>query len=249
MLLIDAYNLLHAALGPAGGARDLTVAQVAESIRKGRFRSHKVRFVCDDERPTVRPGDTGPRAQPFRVGAGMSVIFSGAGREADEVIEELIARDGAPGHLFVVSSDRRVIAAARKRRARSLSSEEFLRMLLADNAAAAREARVRPSPRDEVPLSPARVDGWIDSLRLRTDPVMNLPSSPAAELRARAEPSGKDVRGERHDPRRPASAEPAPPPPQPVDPLLLEAIRAFEGRVTLEELDMSRYLQPPPPGA
>jgi len=53
------------------------------------------------------------------------VVFSGAGIEADAVIENKIKINTAPKRLTVVSSDQRIRKAARARNAISLKSEVF----------------------------------------------------------------------------------------------------------------------------
>lgn len=53
------------------------------------------------------------------------IIFSGSALEADDIIEKLILEHTAPKRLVVVSTDRRIKAAARKRKAKSINSNEF----------------------------------------------------------------------------------------------------------------------------
>lgn len=60
--------------------------------------------------------------------------FSGAGVSADEVLTDLIARDSAPRRLLVVTSDRAIGQAARRRGARTIGSAEFWRRVARDLA-------------------------------------------------------------------------------------------------------------------
>jgi hypothetical protein len=67
------------------------------------------------------------------------VLFAVDYDDADALLEELIARHSAPRKLTVVSSDRRLQRAARRRKARVMDSqawyEELLRMVRARNRA------------------------------------------------------------------------------------------------------------------
>ena len=60
---------------------------------------------------------------------GLNLIFALGDENADARIEDLIAAHSAPKSLTVVSSDRRIRRAAQRRRARSLSADEFLDLL------------------------------------------------------------------------------------------------------------------------
>lgn len=224
MVIVDAYNLLHAALGPAGGGRDFGVAGLARMIAASRYSGRPVRLVCDG-RP--KPGDTGDDRVP-----GVQVTYSGPGRDADGVIERLIKDSTDPRRLTVVSSDRRIVRAARKRRAESVPSERFLAHLLADGARR-RTAPEDAGPRDEVPLGPASVADWIEyfgpeALTIRAD------SWARATDATPARPKNGPVRR-----NGPPTAAPAPPT---SDPVLREAVEHFRGRVSWDELDMDRWL-------
>ena len=68
------------------------------------------------------------------------MVFAVANPTADERIDELIRANSDPKRLTVVSSDNQVRASARRRGAKSLTSDEFL-----DSLDPARPA-IRPSP-------------------------------------------------------------------------------------------------------
>lgn len=55
----------------------------------------------------------------------LEVIFSGRAVEADAVIEEHIRDNSAPKRLVVVSSDRRILTAAARRKCQGVKSAEF----------------------------------------------------------------------------------------------------------------------------
>jgi len=60
----------------------------------------------------------------------LEVIFSGRSQDADSVIENKIAINTAPKRLVVVSSDRRLRSAARRRKAIATKSEHFWQELV-----------------------------------------------------------------------------------------------------------------------
>ncbi len=127
--LIDGYNLMHAA-----GALD------GREIRRESFHRKRRRFLCDladalgpercRETTVVLDASTPPADFPLKsVHQGLSLIFALGDENADARIEDLIAAHSAPKSLTVVSSDRRIRRAAQRRRARTLSADEFLDLL------------------------------------------------------------------------------------------------------------------------
>lgn len=120
-LLIDCYNVLHAEKPSA--LAGLGEASLCALLAKTRWAVGGVTVVCDGSpKPhSLKRGDPA-------LGA-VELIFSGAGRSADDVIVDLIDRDSAPRRLTVVSSDRAIRKAARRRKARDWSAEEFLKRL------------------------------------------------------------------------------------------------------------------------
>ena len=127
--LIDGYNLMYAA-----GALD------GREIRRGSFHRKRRRFLCDladalgpercRETTVVLDASTPPADFPLKtVYQGLNLIFALGDENADARIEALIAAHSAPKSLTVVSSDRRIRRAAQRRRARTLSADEFLDLL------------------------------------------------------------------------------------------------------------------------
>jgi len=116
--LVDGNNVLFAARDddperPPGRQKLCeTLGRWAERYR------HRLRVVFDG------PAPAGPLAEQI-AHAAIDVEFSGAGVSADDVIRARIAEDTAPRRLVVVSSDREVARAARRREARALGSAEF----------------------------------------------------------------------------------------------------------------------------
>ncbi|MCB9838965.1 MAG: NYN domain-containing protein [Phycisphaeraceae bacterium] len=128
-LIIDTYNVLHVTgvLPPELAGPD--AVRLAGLIRRSRWGGADVRLVCD--------GDSAKLTLPKELAAQSRIrlVFAGHGPDAaDIMIERIIAEDSAPRTLLAVSSDRRILTAARKRRCPTLTSEQFLQRL-ADDAA------------------------------------------------------------------------------------------------------------------
>ena len=141
--VIDGYNLLyamglvHARMGPHGleKARLALLGRLADSGGAA-----AVTVVFD-------AGHAPPGAQPEQDHQGVRVLFA-LTREADDLIEELIGQDSAPRGLTVVSDDRRVRRAARRRHCPVLGCLDFIEHLSRPAA---------PAPADEAPAKPQGV--------------------------------------------------------------------------------------------
>lgn len=77
---------------------------------------------------------------------GMAVVFAVDAEDADERIEQLLARHSNPKALTVVSSDRRLRDAARRRGARPSTADEFATFLASRRS---RPSKARPEPSDD----------------------------------------------------------------------------------------------------
>lgn len=137
-LLIDGNNAWHAMQRELG----LPVGRQEFAVRVGRWASAKgadVVIVFDGARPRG-----GAWAQMEQGGA--RCLFGG-GRSADEVIEEEVAGTARPGELCVVTEDKAILWAARRRRCRTMTSTEFVRGMAAKSA----RAEEGPPARSEKP--------------------------------------------------------------------------------------------------
>lgn len=144
-LLIDGYNLMHA----AGFAR--------ERYAPGELEQERVRFL-DWLWRRLPPGLRGRTVVVFDGGGSdnqyvgqaafreLRLLFSPRGLEADDLLEELIEQHSSPRQLQVISSDHRLHRAARGRKATCLDSEDFLATL----ARLARQARERQRELEEL---------------------------------------------------------------------------------------------------
>jgi len=103
--------------------------------------------------------DGPPRDSEQIDSAGVQVSYSGR-RAADELLAELIAADSGPRELVVVSSDREVRRAARRRRCYTRTSESFAKTLLAASRRTGRSASDEPPEKTEG-LSAEQTNKWL----------------------------------------------------------------------------------------
>jgi predicted RNA-binding protein with PIN domain len=126
-ILIDGYNLMHAKglLGkerrPAGlhHARRRFLDAVAAVL--GPLDRAGTTVVFD----AAEPPSGGARETTYKE---MTIVFAVGDENADARMEALIAGHPSPGKLTVVSTDRRVQEAARRRGAKSVDSDGFWSM-------------------------------------------------------------------------------------------------------------------------
>ena len=152
-LIIDTYNVLHTTgiLPPEMAGID--VGGLIRLISASRYRRQLVTLVCDG---------TGPMPASPGLPRTIAIRFSGPDREADDLILDLVEQASDRRRITVVTSDRAVANAVRKRGCATLSSPVFLKRLLGD-------AQTRPRPVDDRPTGPLdakRVDQWIEQFGL-----------------------------------------------------------------------------------
>lgn len=159
-ILIDGYNLLHAS-GIFGGVRGA-----------GGFEASR-RALLDEIAAVLGPASGGvtvvfdaadaPPGLPSRYAhSGIDVRFAREQGSADALIEELIEEHDSPTALTVVSADNRVMAAARRRRARPVASGTWL----AEVRAAARSAATRTETKPPEPQTESEVNRWLEEFGL-----------------------------------------------------------------------------------
>ena len=151
-LIIDGYNLLHASgvFGADRGPRGFEQSRLA-------LLDLLVGWLGPEAADCLVVFDAAraPDGLPGRfVHGGIRVWFAREYPDADSLIEELIDDDNAPQSLTVVSSDRRLQAAARRRRANAVDCETWLADL-----------RARSRRRDDADAKPAEpspydVEAW-----------------------------------------------------------------------------------------
>ena len=150
-LLIDGYNLLRFI------QRDETFASLDEA---GLVRILSEYLDRIRDRAQIIFDGTGPRDKSALGGfRNLEVFFSGKDIEADEIIEQKIEDNSAPRSLIVVSSDRQLVSASRKRKAVSAGAELFwltvIKML--------ERERPIPEPKEKRQgITDAETDQWMN---------------------------------------------------------------------------------------
>lgn len=151
MLIVDAYNVLHVTGVLPPELAGLEAPDLADLIAQSRWGRHQAIVQCDGTKPRdVRAVDRGS----------VRVSYAGGGASADAAIERLVNESSHPRRITVVSNDREVQRAARRRGARVLRADDFLRQLAADAARAPRGRR-SVAKRDPGPLTPRQVEAWL----------------------------------------------------------------------------------------
>ncbi|MCC7390062.1 MAG: NYN domain-containing protein [Phycisphaerales bacterium] len=255
MLLIDAFNVLHLPQAVREG-RALDLADLAGLVGVSRYAGQRAVLVCDGT-----GGQAGRESRGRVTLSGIEVVFSGARRTADDEIEARLRKAGGHG-VTVVSDDRRLRRAAGRAGAKPLASGLFLLHLLQDHH------RPRPKPLPsfarDIPLDRYSVAHWMRQFGLSPNSLLDrragraeapAPSPPPPPPAPKPQPPspGATRPVAPPPPRRPAS------PPNPAeralpnesladDPVIREALEAWKGRLTLDDLDMARWLGEHPPG-
>jgi len=118
MFIIDGHNLLWSIRKINESSESTSDVQLCRVI--GRY------LKLIDEKGEVVFDGTGPRDKGgFDNISNLEVFFAGLRSDADTVIEDKIKANTAPKRLTIVSSDRRLRDAARKRKATVVKSQVF----------------------------------------------------------------------------------------------------------------------------
>ena len=118
MFIIDGHNLLHTIFkleGDSGAISDVGLCRILS----------KYFTLTSDKGEIVFDGTGPPDKSGFDNMGNLVVSFAGFGTDTDTVIEDKISASTAPKGLTIVSSDRRLRAAARMRKATSIKSDVF----------------------------------------------------------------------------------------------------------------------------
>lgn len=234
-LLIDGYNLLHAAglaprtdrPGDLERARRALLRLIAGQMSADQRR--RTTFVFDAKAPPPGAGHDDTHAE-------MRVRYALEQTEADDLIETIIAEHSAPRRLVVVSGDHRLHKAARRRKASAIDSDAFL-----DECA--RRVYCRQTPRTEhetkpgAETSPAALAEWLSifdvdphDLAAEVDrPPRSTPAPPAlppTPPAATRPPESKSPRS-----RSPSTARPKHPAPPPTSPSAIDDLAFWEARI------------------
>jgi hypothetical protein len=266
MLLIDAYNVLWLGHASEPHGPDLSVSGLLRLVAHSRYRRRPIQLVCDGFPPQgegVPAPSLGSKASVVRLGPG-EIVYSGHAGSADDVIERILAAHSSPRSLLVVSSDNRIKRAAGRRRAANISSEAFLKQILADRVRTALPAV--PAFVEEIPLGTHAIELWrrefglagpdadakvIETLSPKPLSLEDLEPAPTRDLRAASgRPQARTKVQRTPDPqgRTPGSGAPAitrlnPMRDRPAQDAELEGLMQEWGlRFDLDDLDMARWL-------
>ena len=116
--IIDGHNLLHSI--NKAGLTDGHISDIAMCQAIGQYL-----IAIEEKGEIVFDGKGPPEKTVFEHIRNLEVTFVGTTTDADSVIEDKIKINTAPKRLSIISSDRRVIKAARTRRATAIKSEAF----------------------------------------------------------------------------------------------------------------------------
>jgi len=147
--LIDGNNLMHALSGA-----DATVGRegLCELLGYISRRGEKISVIFDGPARSAKPEGE------------LEIVYCPA-RSADEVICERIAANTAPRRLVVVSTDRQIRRAARRRRCKIATSEQFAKTLLRAAAGPEKPPPAEP-PEKRLGLRPEQTDAWLKEFGL-----------------------------------------------------------------------------------
>ncbi len=234
MLIIDAYNLLNVQGVLPMHLAGLDLVELVSLIGHSRHASDRVLVVCDGHLSHLAERLSRQTADPVQVQfGGVELLFSGVGSEADDVIEALLAHHAGSNDVLMVSSDKRLVRAARRTGAQPMSSDAFLRRLTLDHDAATRP-RSLPGSR-QTPLNRDSLAYWMREFDLG-EPVESAatPETPLENEQKRSEAEDDSEVTETPQERV-------------VDELLVRLIRESRLSIDLVDLDMDRWLREHPP--
>jgi predicted RNA-binding protein with PIN domain len=159
--LIDGDNLLHAARAAFEGAERANRAWLCRLLSSWDSEGRQgITIVFDGYRPAT-PAD-GPVAE-----GELTIRYSDKGTADSRIVEMLNASHSAR-NLTVVSTDREVRMAARRRRAASVDSTSFIERIRRELDRAERRHRREP-PEKYRGLEPGETQRWMEEFGLEVD--------------------------------------------------------------------------------
>jgi predicted RNA-binding protein with PIN domain len=150
-LIVDGYNLLRL-------AEKVETWESITDVVMCRMVSQYLRTIGATGL-VVFDGIGPPDKQPFENFSNMEVIFSGRNADADSIILRKISVDSAPKGLVVVSSDREIQAAAKKRKAVPMKSQVFFGQM-AEELGKKRKPPQEP-PQKRTGISEGETEEWL----------------------------------------------------------------------------------------
>ena len=152
-IIVDGYNVLHASRWLVSSWKGVDRSEFCRLVGKlARHSSEKITVVFD----AVASEPDASRANVSNI----EVIYSGHGRTADDVIIKLIKASSGPRELTVVSSDREIKSAAKRRGCKVRSAAEFIKTS-ARQLAQAQNKQSREPTEKEKGLTRSETDKWL----------------------------------------------------------------------------------------
>ena len=150
-VIVDGYNLLRLAERVEGweSITDIALCRMLSQYLRAVGATGQVVF----------DGIGPPDKQPFENYNNMEVLFSGKRSDADSVILNKISLDSAPKGMVVVSSDREIQAAAKKRKAVSVKSQVFFAQMV-EELEKVRKPPQEP-PQKRTGISDGETEEWL----------------------------------------------------------------------------------------
>lgn len=189
-LLVDTYNVLHVVGVLPPELAGIDVIDLTQLIQASRYAADAVELICDGAPPAEIA------KHPLSHGRVRIRYTAGITNDADTLIAALIAKSTAPRQLTVVTSDQWIIRQAKRRRCKTLSSEQFLHQIAADVAQGTSTTPKAKRPRDSI--SSRDANKWLRIFKLTPDELNSLTASTLPEV--------------------PIDDAPTPPPPAAMDP-------------------------------
>ncbi len=151
--LFDGYNLYHAMRKVSEEFASLTPKMMSAVLSED-LKGMKEKGIIVFDGRALR-GDL----ESYKQMGPVTILYSGVKSDADTRIEELIKDNTAPKRLVVVSSDHRIKRAGRRRRAKILTSLEYIDALF---YRLSRPAPVREPKEKRLGVEQGQLDQWLD---------------------------------------------------------------------------------------
>lgn len=154
MIIIDAYNCLHAAAALRGPVTGLSLRQLCRFLDDWPGRV----VLAIDGSP--KPDEPGENEFPS-----LTLRYSGRAAKADDVIARLLVESTGPRDITVVSDDRAVAANARRAGAQAVSCANFLNDLAQSRGRLAGRP-AEPEEKSHGLASPGLTEAWLKEFGL-----------------------------------------------------------------------------------
>jgi predicted RNA-binding protein with PIN domain len=169
MIIVDAYNCLHAASAMRGPLTGLSLRQLCILAADS---GDKVLLVMDG-----MPKPDEPAAEEF---PDIGLRYSGRSAKADDLIAQILQKSTGRRETIVVSNDRQVSTQAKKVGAQSISCERFIGSL----ATAQKKRRQNKMPSAKTGHSSSRneTDFWLKEFGIRAPEPKKVPDKKSDDI-------------------------------------------------------------------